>query len=233
MRQAFERTTAAALVALFAATLAAATPAPGSPTPAPDLAPAARPAPGGAPAAVSDTAVFAGGCFWGVEAVFEHVKGVVSATSGYAGGRVSSPSYAEVSEGTTGHAESVEVVYDPAQVSYEQLLEVFFTVAHDPTQRNRQGPDVGPQYRSVVFYRNEAQRRAAEQYIAELSRTHAYARPIVTERVPLRAFYPAEAYHQDFLERHPTQPYIVINDLPKLEHLRSRFPRLYRDRAAA
>jgi peptide-methionine (S)-S-oxide reductase len=175
------------------------------------------------------TAVFAGGCFWGVEAVFEHLKGVKSAISGYAGGGVASPSYQEVSTGSTGHAESVQVVYDPAQISYEQLLHVFFSVAHDPTELNRQGPDVGPQYRSAIFYANEEQHQAAEAYVAQLRASKAFSRPIVTEISPLRAFYPAESYHQHFLMRHPHSPYIVINDAPKLEHLRQQFPALYRD----
>ena len=179
-------------------------------------------------APATETAVFAGGCFWGVEAVFDHVKGVVEATSGFAGGAVAKPSYGDVSTGDTGHAESVRVVYDPTQVSYEQLLRVFFLVAHDPTQLNRQGPDVGTQYRSVVFYRDSAQKRAAESYVAQLQQRHAFKRPIVTEIVPLRAFYEAEAYHQNYLEHHPNEPYIVINDAPKLVALRSAMPELYR-----
>lgn len=191
-----------------------------------------EPAPIGV-AASSDTAVFAGGCFWGVEAVFEHLKGVSSATSGYAGGSAPSPSYEQVSSGATGHAEAVLVVYDPAQISYDQLLQVFFTVAHDPTQLNRQGPDVGTQYRSAVFYRNAAQRQATEGYIAKVRKAKLYRDPIVTEVTALRAFHAAEAYHQDYLVRHPTQPYIVINDAPKLEHLRREFPALYRERGVS
>ena len=185
-------------------------------------------------AAVSseDTAVFAGGCFWGVEGVFEHVRGVKSAMSGYAGGRVASPTYQQVSSGSTGHAESVLVVYDPSQITYGRLLEVFFAVAHDPTQLNRQGPDVGTQYRSALFYRTEEQKRAAEAYVAQLARAKVFSRPIVTEIVPLRAFYPAEDYHQDYMARNPTQPYIVMHDAPKVEHLRRQFPGLYRERAA-
>jgi peptide-methionine (S)-S-oxide reductase len=186
-----------------------------------------EPAPIGVPAS-SDTAVFAGGCFWGVEAVFEHLKGVASATSGYAGGSAPSPTYAQVSSGETGHAEAVLVVYDPAQISYDQLLQIFFAVAHDPTQLNRQGPDVGTQYRSAVFYRNAAQRQATESYVAKVRKAKLYRDAIVTEVAPLRAFHPAEAYHQDYLVRHPTQPYIVINDAPKLEQLRRQFPALYR-----
>jgi peptide-methionine (S)-S-oxide reductase len=184
-------------------------------------------------AASSDTAVFAGGCFWGVEAVFEHLNGVSSATSGYAGGSAPSPSYEAVSSGRTGHAEAVLVVYDPGQISYDQLLQIFFVVAHDPTQLNRQGPDVGTQYRSAVFYRNAAQRQATERYITKLRESKAYRDEIVTQVAPLSAFHEAEAYHQDYLVRHPNQPYIVINDAPKLEHLRKEFPALYREREKA
>jgi len=161
--------------------------------------------------------------------VFEHVKGVTSATAGYAGGAVASPSYEQVSTGTTGHAESVRVTYDPSQVTYERLLEVFFTVAHDPTQRNRQGPDHGTQYRSVVFYGDTAQRRAAEAYVAELTRKQAFSTPIVTEIVPLTAFYEAEEYHQHYMARHPHSLYIVYNDAPKVKALRVAFPALYRE----
>ena len=186
-----------------------------------------EPAPVGV-AAATDTAVFAGGCFWGVEAVFEHLNGVSEAVSGYAGGSVRSPSYDQVSSGTTGHAESVLVVYDPSRISYDQLLQVFFTVAHDPTQRDRQGPDMGPQYRSAIFYRNAAQRDAARRYIAKLEAARIYAAPVVTEVSPLGIFNRAEEYHQDYLAHHPDQPYIVINDAPKLEQLRRRFPGLYR-----
>jgi peptide-methionine (S)-S-oxide reductase len=177
-------------------------------------------------------AVFAGGCFWGVEAVFEHLKGVKSATSGYAGGSVASPSYEQVSSGETGHAESVRVVYDPAEISYEQLLEVFFTVAHDPTQLNRQGPDVGTQYRSVVFYTDDAQKQSAEAYVAKLRAAKTFSAPIVTQITPLRAFYQAEDYHQHYMAQHPYQPYIVFNDAPKVAHLRKAFPVLYREAAA-
>ena len=179
-------------------------------------------------AGATETAVFAGGCFWGVEAVFEHVKGVTSAVSGYSGGSAGTAHYEIVSSGRTGHAESVQVSFDPRQVSYAELLQVFFTVAHDPTQLNRQGPDVGTQYRSAIFYANDAQKRAAEQAIARLSASDAFSRPIVTQVVPLKAFYPAEAYHQDYLAHHPTQPYIVFNDLPKLTALEREFPKLYR-----
>jgi peptide-methionine (S)-S-oxide reductase len=187
----------------------------------------AEPAPAGV-AAASDTAVFAGGCFWGVEAVFESLEGVTDAVSGYAGGSDTSPSYEKVSSGTTGHAESVRVVYDPSRISYDQLLQVFFTVAHDPTQLNRQGPDVGTQYRSAVFYRNSAQREAAERYIGKLREAKVWPGRIVTEVSQLRGFHSAEAYHQNYLVRHPTQPYIVVNDMPKLEELRKRYPELVR-----
>ena len=186
-----------------------------------------EPAPVGV-AASTDTAVFAGGCFWGVEAVFEHLDGVSTAVSGYAGGKVRSPSYEQVNSGTTGHAESVLVVYDPSRISYDQLLQVFFAVAHDPTQLNRQGPDVGPQYRSAIFYRNAAQRDAAKRYIAKLETAKQYREPIVTEVAALGTFNAAEGYHQDYLVHHPMQPYIVINDAPKLEALKQQFPALYR-----
>jgi peptide-methionine (S)-S-oxide reductase len=172
-------------------------------------------------------AVFAGGCFWGVEAVFRHVTGVSSAVSGYAGGATKKPSYEMVSSGTTGHAEAVEVTFDPAKVSYGQLLRVFFSVAHDPTELNRQGPDVGTQYRSALFYVDAEQRRVAEAYIAQLTTAKAFPSPMVTQVASLTAFYPAEAYHQNYLALHPTQPYIVYNDLPKLEALKTQFPNLY------
>jgi peptide-methionine (S)-S-oxide reductase len=199
----------------------------------PSLAPA-FPGPAARPAApAEETAVFAGGCFWGVEGVFEHIRGVKSATAGYAGGTATSPSYEEVSSGATGHAESVRVVFDPGQVSYRQLLAVFFAVAHDPTQLNRQGPDFGTQYRSVVFYGNSEQKQAAEAYVAELNAKKVFARPIVTQIVPLKAFYPAEEYHQHYMERHPHSPYIVFNDAPKVKQLERQFPDLYRRPAAA
>jgi peptide-methionine (S)-S-oxide reductase len=173
------------------------------------------------------TAVFAGGCFWGVEAVFRHVKGVTSAVSGYAGGAAKTADYESVSSGTTGHAESVKVTYDPAKVSYGQLLTVFFSVAHDPTQLNRQGPDRGTQYRSAIFTMSDEQARVAQAYVAQLDRANAFGRPIETEIVALPAFFPAEAYHQNYLALHPTQPYIVFNDLPKLASLKTQFPGLY------
>ena len=179
--------------------------------------------------AAQDTAVFAGGCFWGVEAVFEHVKGVIRVTSGYAGGTVKSPSYEDVSDGGTGHAESVQVIYDPARVSYGTLMRVFFSVAHDPTQLNRQGPDVGTQYRSAIFYANESQRREATAYIGQLTDAKYFKRPIVTQLAPLTAFYAAEDYHQDFAEKHPLHPYILVNDRPKVAALQKQFPDLYRE----
>jgi peptide-methionine (S)-S-oxide reductase len=175
-----------------------------------------------------EKAVFAGGCFWGVQLVFQHVKGVTHVTSGYSGGAALTAHYELVGTGTTGHAESVEVTFDPAQVSYERLLEVLFTVAHDPTELDRQGPDTGTQYRSAIFYANEDQKRAAEAVIARLERAKAYSRPIVTQVVPLEAFYPAEDYHQDYATLHPESPYIAINDAPKLERLHEKFPELYR-----
>jgi peptide-methionine (S)-S-oxide reductase len=177
-------------------------------------------------AAGPQTAVFAGGCFWGVEGVFERVKGVSKAVAGYSGGEAKTAHYEIVENGTTGHAESVQVTYDPSKVSYGQLLEVFFAVVHDPTEKNRQGPDTGTQYRSVIFYANEQQKQTAEAYIRQIEAAKAFRAPIVTEVVPLRAFYPAEAYHQKFLQRNPDYPYIVYNDLPKLEQLKKQFPGL-------
>jgi peptide-methionine (S)-S-oxide reductase len=173
------------------------------------------------------TAVLSGGCFWGVQAVFQHVKGVISATSGYAGGSAKTAEYEIVSTGETGHAESVQIVYDPSQITYGELLRVFFSVAHDPTQLNRQGPDEGMQYRSSIFYGNDEQKRVAEAYIAQLDQAKIFSRPIVTKVVPLQAFYPAEAYHQNYAALHPNQAYIVFNDAPKVEHLRQQFPDLY------
>ncbi len=176
------------------------------------------------------TAVFAGGCFWGVDAVFKHVKGVTAATSGYSGGVSKTAHYELVGTGATGHAEAVQVVYDPSQITYGQLLRVFFSVAHDPTELNRQGPDVGTQYRSAIFFANPDQERVAKAYIAQLNAAKSFARPIVTEVAPLNAFYAAEAYHQNYLALHPESMYIVINDLPKLGALRKQFPELYVNR---
>jgi len=173
------------------------------------------------------TAVIAGECFWGIQAVFQHVKGVVDATSGYSGGAANTAEYETVSTGDTGHAESVKITYDPSQITYGQLLRVFFSVAHDPTQLNRQGPDSGTQYRSVIFYNSDEQKRIAETYIAQLDRASVFPRPIVTRVVPLSAFYPAEAYHQNYAAQHPNNPYIVYNDAPKVAHLQQQFPELY------
>jgi len=183
--------------------------------------------------AKTETAVFAGGCFWGIQSVFQHVKGVISATSGYSGGRAKGPSYEDVSSGATGHAESVRVVFDPSQVSYGQLLRVFFSVAHDPTQLNRQDPDVGTQYRSALFYMSDAQKTTAEAYIDQLNKSHAFSKPIVTQVEAFKAFYPAEAYHQNYAELHPTQPYIAIYDAPKVVNLKKQFPDLYTEKLAA
>ncbi|HEV2425926.1 MAG TPA: peptide-methionine (S)-S-oxide reductase MsrA [Terriglobia bacterium] len=176
----------------------------------------------------AQTGVLAGGCFWGVDAVFKHVKGVQGVVSGFSGGQASTAHYEVVSTGETGHAESVKIIYDPSRVSYAQLLRVFFSVATDPTQLNRQGPDVGTQYRSVIFYTNDAQKQVALAYIDQLTRAHVFSGPIVTQVVPFRAFYEAEAYHQNYLARHPDNPYIVYNDLPKLRHLKQEFPELYK-----
>jgi len=173
------------------------------------------------------TAVIAGGCFWGIQAVFEHVKGVISVSAGYSGGSADTAHYEMVSEGNTGHAESVRIKYDPSRISYGQLLKVYFAVAHDPTQLNRQGPDTGPQYRSAIFYSNTEQQRIADAYIAQLNKAGVFKRPIVTQVVALKAFYEAEAYHQDYAQHHPDEPYISINDLPKVAELRKQLPELY------
>ncbi len=202
----------------FAALFALAANAASLPDPRADLAEKAQGA---------QTAVFAGGCFWGVDAVFKHVKGVSSVASGYAGGTPETAKYELVSSGRTGHAESVRVSYDPAQVTYGQLLKVFFAVAHDPTQLNRQGPDVGTQYRSAIFYTNDEQKRIASGYIDQLKSAKAFARPIVTEVAPLQKFYEAEAYHQNYLALHLDNPYIIYHDLPKLADLRKTLPSLY------
>lgn len=180
----------------------------------------------------SDVAVFAGGCFWGVQGVFQHVKGVTSAVSGYAGGEMKNAEYESVSSGRTGHAEAVRVTYDPRQVSYGRLLQVYFSVVHDPTQLNRQGPDVGTQYRSTIFPLNAEQERVATAYIAQLNQSKVYKRTIATTLERDRSFYPAESYHQDFLARNPRHPYIVYNDLPKVGELERLFPELYRSTPA-
>jgi len=211
------------LIALSAGVIGALLPfaAASAPLPAPavDMA--------GASVKGAQTAVFAGGCFWGVEAVFRHVKGVSRAVSGYAGGTGTTATYDRVSTGATGHAESVEVTYDPAQVSYGELLRIFFSVAHDPTQLNRQGPDYGTQYRSAIFYVNDEQKRIAQAYIDQLGQAKVYSSPIVTQLVALPAFYPAEGYHQNYLALHPNQPYIVMHDMPKLAQLKEQFPDRY------
>jgi peptide-methionine (S)-S-oxide reductase len=179
-----------------------------------------------APAEKTATAVFAGGCFWGVEAVFERLKGVSEAVSGFAGGKKETAHYDVVSEGRSGHAESVKVTYDPSKISYGQLLQVFFSVAHDPTELNRQGPDEGTQYRSVIFYADDEQKRVAEAYIQQLNDAKVFRRKIVTQLTPLNGFYAAEAYHQHYLDRHPNEPYIVYNDQPKVRDLQKQFPEL-------
>jgi peptide-methionine (S)-S-oxide reductase len=177
----------------------------------------------------NQTAVFSGGCFWGIQAVFQHVKGVTNATSGYSGGEANTAHYEIVSTGETGHAESVKITYDPSQITYGQLLRVFFSVAHDPTELNRQGPDEGTQYRSAIFYSSDEQKNIAEAYIAQLGKSGKIHRKIVTQVVPLKAFYPAESYHQDYYEHHPNSPYIVYNDKPKVAALKAEFPDLYRE----
>lgn len=174
-----------------------------------------------------ETAVLAGGCFWGIQAVFQHVKGVISATSGYAGGSVKNPDYETVSTGRTGHAESVQIVYDPSQVTYGELLRVFFSVAHDPTELNRQGPDEGTQYRSAIFYTNDVQKHVAEAYIAQLEQAHVFKHKIATQVTELKGFYPAEAYHQNYAALHPTDTYIMFNDAPKVANLKKEFPEMY------
>jgi len=177
------------------------------------------------------TAVLAGGCFWGVQGVYQHVRGVRTVLSGYAGGTRETAHYDVVSRGTTGHAESVEIRFDPKEVSYGEILQIFFSVVHDPTQLDRQGPDTGPQYRSNIFYADDAQRKVAQAYLVQLGKTSVFGRPIVTRVDLLEGFYPAEPYHQDFLINNPQYPYIVINDLPKIENFRTLFPALYRDQA--
>jgi peptide-methionine (S)-S-oxide reductase len=174
-------------------------------------------------------AVLAGGCFWGVEGVFERVRGVRSVVSGYAGGDAGSATYEKVSNERTGHAESVQITFDPKEVSYGDILRVFFSVAHDPTQLNRQGPDTGPQYRSAIFYANDAQRDLARSYIAELDKSGKFSRPIVTRVDPLNGFYPAENYHQDFIAKNPLNPYVMVNDLPKIRDLKRLYPEYYRE----
>ena len=180
------------------------------------------------PAKKHETAVFAGGCFWGVQTTFQRIKGVTATTAGYSGGSASTATYDQVSSESTGHAESVKIVYDPSRITYGTLLRVFFSVVHDPTQLNRQGPDVGSQYRSSVFYADDAQKHIAEAYIAQLQQAHVFPRPIVTRVDPLYGFYAAEDYHQDYLIHNPTSPYIALNDMPKITNFRKTFPELYR-----
>ncbi len=178
----------------------------------------------------AQTAVLAGGCFWGVQGVFEHVRGVQKVVAGYAGGERSTAQYETVSSGTTGHAESVKITFDPAQISYGQILQIAFSVVHDPTQLNRQGPDVGTQYRSAVFYVDDAQKHIAQAYIGQLDKSHAFPRPIVTRVDPLQGFYAAEDYHQDYLIHNPDAPYIAYYDIPKIENFKQAFPQLYSGR---
>jgi len=180
-----------------------------------------------ATSAASETAVLAGGCFWGVQAVFQHTKGVRQAVSGYAGGSKATAEYETVGSGRTGHAESVQITFDPRQISYGRILQIYFSVAHDPTQLNRQGPDVGTQYRSAIFVMDEQQRRIAQQYVAQLDQAGVFQRPIATKIEPYSGFYPAEAYHQDFAALNPNNPYIAFNDLPKIENLKRVYPDLY------
>jgi peptide-methionine (S)-S-oxide reductase len=176
-----------------------------------------------------ETAVFAGGCFWGTQGVFERVKGVVATTAGYAGGSANTATYAQVTTETTGHAESVKVVYDPSKITYGQLLRVFFSVAHDPTELNRQGPDVGTSYRSAIFYVNDEQQKISQDYIAQLDAAHVFKKPIVTQVTPLKGFYMAESYHQDYALHNPDNPYIMVCDRPKIDALKKEFPDLFQD----
>jgi peptide-methionine (S)-S-oxide reductase len=176
------------------------------------------------------TAVFAGGCFWGVQAVFQHTQGVLNAVSGYSGGEATTATYNQIGTGRTGHAEAVQITYDPKQISYGRLLQIYFSVAHDPTTLNRQGPDSGPQYRSAVFYHGTEQKKVTEAYIAQLDAAKAFPRKIVTQVAPLAAFYPAEAYHQDYATRHPNQPYIARFDLPKIANLKATMPEVWREK---
>src|SRR6478752_6400635 len=207
-----------ALGSLLATTACNAKASPAAAIPAPEIDSPRASAPS------KQTAVISGGCFWGVQAVFQHVKGVISATSGYSGSSKKTAEYEIVSTGESGHAESVKITYDPSQISYGELLRVFFSVAHDPTQLNRQGPDEGTQYRSAIFYANDEQKQIANSYIEQLEKAGVFGRPIVTQVVALQKFYPAEGYHQNYAERHPYSPYIVYNDAPKVAHLRQQFP---------
>ncbi|WP_230843489.1 peptide-methionine (S)-S-oxide reductase MsrA [Gloeobacter morelensis] len=206
------------IVALSAGTLACSASSATTPDPLTDVALTST--------AGKQTAVFAGGCFWGVEAVFEHLKGVEDVVSGYAGGDASTANYEAVGSGRSGHAEAVIITYDPSKITYGQLLKVFFQVAHDPTQLNRQGPDQGPQYRSAIFFTDGEQKRVAQTYIEQLDKARVFPEPIVTQLAPLQKFYPAESYHQDFIKLNPAHPYVVFHDLPKLAQLDRQFPDL-------
>src|SRR5271163_1519706 len=211
----------ASLGFVFAATMTFGSPNPPIPPPSTDVSLAKQ--------SGRETAVFAGGCFWGVQSVFQRVKGVVATTAGYSGGAAATATYKQVITETTGHAESVEVVYDPSRITYGQLLRIYFSVAHDPTQLNRQGPDVGTSYRSAIFYSDETQKRLAEAYIAQLDAAKVFPKPIVTEVTPLKGFYRAEDYHQDYALKNPTSSYIQICDLPKIGELKKQFPELFVD----
>ena len=221
--------TLASIAAVACAFVVAMQPASGAAGEAAFRIPALAGAPMAEPESGLATAVFAGGCFWGVQGVFQHTKGVVQAVSGYAGGSKATAMYGLVGTGMTGHAEAVQVTYDPKQVTYAQLLQILFSVAHDPTQLNRQGPDHGTQYRSAVFFTTPAQQQAAERYVAQLDAARAYPSKVVTQVAPLTAFYPAEAYHQDYATLHPESGYIATFDLPKIANLKSLFPQWYRD----
>jgi peptide-methionine (S)-S-oxide reductase len=216
------RNTMVALLIAFAASIGC-TAATKTPLPAPaNDSPLAQ-------AAGKQTAVFAGGCFWGTQSVFERVKGVLATTAGYSGGSATTATYEQVGQENTGHAESVKVVYDPSKITYGQLLQIFFSVVHDPTQLNRQGPDVGESYRSVIFYANDEQQKISKAYIAQLDTAKVFRKPIVTQVVPLKGFYDAEAYHQDYALNHPDNPYILVCDRPKVEALKQQFPELFKD----
>jgi peptide-methionine (S)-S-oxide reductase len=216
------RSTVVALLIAFAASIGC-TAATKTPLPAPtNDSPLAQ-------ASGKQTAVFAGGCFWGTQSVFERVKGVLATTAGYSGGSATTATYEQVGQENTGHAESVKVVYDPSKITYGQLLQIFFSVVHDPTQLNRQGPDVGESYRSVIFYANDEQQKISKAYIAQLDAAKVFRKPIVTQVVPLKGFYDAEAYHQDYALNHPDNPYILVCDRPKVEALKQQFPELFKD----
>jgi peptide-methionine (S)-S-oxide reductase len=211
----------AGLMAFAASTACSAAAKPPIPAPADDAALAQT--------AGKETAIFAGGCFWGTQSVFERVKGVLDTTAGYSGGSRATATYEQVGQENTGHAESVKVVYDPSKITYGQLLQIFFSVVHDPTQLNRQGPDVGESYRSVIFYANDEQQKISKAYIAQLDAAKVFPKPIVTQVVPLKGFYDAESYHQDYALNHPDNPYILVCDRPKVEALKQQFPELFKD----